>query len=173
MSEEAKIESDIDEYLAVFERLFEKIMKAVGGTHKWSEVLKDHDQLRKVARSMRKRRKFKRGRVGQIERISLFCSKIDESRPFHLENYTDERDINTCLNAVYFYRAVVEVRRQDEEDDLVLQGKWKKGMEVRIRPKSPKVFDELYQDFLFSELSEKRLEKLAEDLLYNLISQTI
>ena len=52
MSEKAKIEGDIDEYLAVFKALFEKIMKARDGTHKWSEVLKDRDQLRKVARFM-------------------------------------------------------------------------------------------------------------------------
>jgi len=45
---------------------------------------------------------------------------------------------------------------------------WKRGMKIKIWPKSRQVFDELYQNFLFGELSEIRLEKLAENLLYNL-----
>ena len=168
MSDTAKIEAEADGYLAVFKELFEKIMKARGGTHKWENVVKDRSQLREVARLMLKRRKFKRGRTGPIEEVSLFCSKIDELRPFHLENYSDERDINACLNSMYFYGAVAKICRQDEEDDLVRQGKWKKGVEVKVWPKSSQVFGELYQDFLLGELSEDRLKKLAEDLLDNL-----
>ena len=168
MSDTAKIEAEADGYLTAFKGLFKKIMKARGGTHKWEDVVKDRSQLREVARLMLKRRKFKRGKTGPIEKVSLFCSKIDELRPFRLENYSDERDINACLNSMYFYSAVAEICRQDEEDGLVRQGTWKKGVEIKVRPKLSTVFNDLYQDFLLGELSEDRLKKLAEDLLDNL-----
>ena len=172
MSDEVEIEAEVNEYLAVFKRLFEQMVELKGATHKWDDVTVNEEQLKEAARYLHKRRNFKISNFDdssvRTREISLFCFKVRKLRPFTLNNYLDKRDINACLNSRYFFQIIKELRYRSAKKHLIERGKWEKGARPKIELSSPEVFDRLYRSFLFAELDEDGLVSLAENLQLNL-----
>ena len=166
MSDEVEIEAEIDKYLAFFKTGFEQVMETRGGNHKWDEVNVNRDQLRQATLHVHNRRKFKifhyGNSLGKIEEVSLLCSKVHELKPFRLDSYVGNRDINACLNSMFLFQAVKEVRYYKFKKYLTEQGRLERGMEVMVWHSSPDILDGLYQNFLFDKLSERDLMKLAD-----------
>ena len=93
-----EVKASVDEHLTVFRMLFEQTVKARDGTHRWKEVLVDHEQPEKVVLQVRNRRDFSTlnqgDPLGRIREVSLFCLKVHESRAFRPDSYLGKRDIN-------------------------------------------------------------------------------
>ena len=166
MPGEAEVEADVEKCLTVLKILFEKPAK--GSASKWTEDMVNRDLLKKAVAAVHRRYGFNVLNYGdslsKIREVSLLCSKIHELKPFTSGNYLGKKDINACLNSMYFYYTVSGIYYRELKE--------KSGENIKMRHRSPDMPDRLYQNFLAEKLSERDLMRLAEIIGQTLYAST-
>ena len=59
--------------------------------------------------------------LGKTEEVSLLCSKVHELKPFRLDSYIGKRDINACLNSMFFCYTIAEICRRKYKENLMIK----------------------------------------------------